>query len=481
MSIELNQEAALMLAEFRNLKEAGVLNVETASQLAVRASQLVIDHHCDKNGYLRDAVTLLCEITSSDDGNIARTGVAALFPGLIERVNDSFEAGSCSLYDQVASHVIDFYRRLPAARKLDHELKRFGLMNEVDLLKRKSRILNPHTPDRNLFNSVKKAAFLSRVTIGADVAITSVMIAKLRELLPNAEIVLFGSQKLKDLYGGDSRIRIREIAYQRGGSVLNRLLSWLDVLSVVEDEQKGLEPDEFWLIDPDSRLTQLGLLPLVMGDSRYFFFESRSFQRPGAGALGELASLWVDETFGSKGSAVPFVALLPEHRAFGRAIGQKLRSVSAARLVTVSFGTGGNPNKRVTDLFEERLVRALIEDSTLIVDKGAGNEEQEQVDKIIGILREEGKTVVEVNEMNAQQPLEEETIIADVLTWNGGIGTFAALIAASDQYIGYDSAGQHIAAALGVPLITIFVNAYSQTFADRWRPYGRGDIKVLQY
>jgi ADP-heptose:LPS heptosyltransferase len=32
--------------------------------------------------------------------------------------------------------------------------------------------------------------------------------------------------------------------------------------------------------------------------------------------------------------------------------------------------------------------------------------------------------------------------------WDGSIGAFAGLIADSDQYIGYDSAGQHIAAAM---------------------------------
>ena len=39
--------------------------------------------------------------------------------------------------------------------------------------------------------------------------------------------------------------------------------------------------------------------------------------------------------------------------------------------------------------------------------------------------------------------------------------------------------GQHIAAALRVPTLTIFVNSSSPTFAERWRPYGPGVIEVL--
>ncbi|MGH9844701.1 MAG: glycosyltransferase family 9 protein, partial [Blastocatellia bacterium] len=75
--------------------------------------------------------------------------------------------------------------------------------------------------------------------------------------------------------------------------------------------------------------------------------------------------------------------------------------------------------------------------------------------------------------------IERNSISADVITWDGGIGAFAGLIAASDQYVGYDSAGQHIAAGLRTPTLTIFVNSNSQKFAERWRPYGPGLIRVI--
>jgi ADP-heptose:LPS heptosyltransferase len=75
--------------------------------------------------------------------------------------------------------------------------------------------------------------------------------------------------------------------------------------------------------------------------------------------------------------------------------------------------------------------------------------------------------------------ISREELRADAVTWDGGIGAFAGLIAASDQYVGYDSAGQHIAAALRIPTLTIFVNSNSATFAERWRPYGPGMIEVI--
>ncbi|MBI4464005.1 MAG: hypothetical protein HY647_04810, partial [Acidobacteria bacterium] len=58
------------------------------------------------------------------------------------------------------------------------------------------------------------------------------------------------------------------------------------------------------------------------------------------------------------------------------------------------------------------------------------------------------------------------------------IGAWSALVGVSDEYVGYDSAGQHIAAALGVPTLDIFTEAASPIFRERWRPTGRGIVQV---
>jgi ADP-heptose:LPS heptosyltransferase len=467
-----------MQFDFKKLKDSGVLNAQTAFQLALRAADLVISHQREKKPYAREAVALLCEMTA--DAETARAGVAALFPSLIERLNDSFDPRACSLYDRVMAQVIDFYRHRPDGKRLDDGLRSFGLTNEDDLLQRKSEISNENRSVRpEHLKTVRRVYLLSRVTIGADVAVTSVITARLREVLPDAEFALLGSHKLRDLYGGDPQLRIREIAYDRTGGVLSRLNSWLEVVQAIDDETRELKPEEFLLIDPDSRLTQLGLLPLLRDERSYHFFESRGFHRPGAGRLGELASLWVDDLLGKHGRAFPYVALPIEHRTFGQEIAEKMRRAGASHLVTVSFGVGGNPNKRLSDSFETVLIRRLLEESTLILDKGASPEEREQIDRIVNLLREQGETIREVNEGNAAEALNQGPICADVLTWDGGIGQFAGLIAASDQYIGYDSAGQHIAAALGVPVLTIFVNSNSPAFAERWQSYGPGVIKFL--
>ena len=58
--------------------------------------------------------------------------------------------------------------------------------------------------------------------------------------------------------------------------------------------------------------------------------------------------------------------------------------------------------------------------------------------------------------------------------WNGSFAGFAAIIAASRLYVGYDSAGQHVAAATGVPLVGIFAGFPVPRMFDRWQPAANG-------
>ncbi|HKE03065.1 MAG TPA: hypothetical protein VKE91_03350, partial [Blastocatellia bacterium] len=105
-------EAASLLADFRARRKKGSLGAEQIELVARRAADLIISAHRERGGYLRDAVTLLCEITADENREVARAGVRILFPALIERLNDSFDPAACELYDRIFAQVIDFHRRL---------------------------------------------------------------------------------------------------------------------------------------------------------------------------------------------------------------------------------------------------------------------------------------------------------------------------------------------------------------------------------
>ena len=154
-------------------------------------------------------------------------------------------------------------------------------------------------------------------------------------------------------------------------------------------------------------------------------------------------------------------------------------SQSGERLVVfVSLGVGGNQRKRVSPEFERRLVAGLAKGAALIIDSGSTASEVAQVEAISGELASSGVRVMEGAELPVEAPALEET---DVLVWRGGIGSFAQLVGASDMYVGYDSAGQHIAAGLERPTLTIFVNTSTPRFADRWRATGRGPTRIVLF
>jgi ADP-heptose:LPS heptosyltransferase len=186
------------------------------------------------------------------------------------------------------------------------------------------------------------------------------------------------------------------------------------------------------LIDPDSRLTQLGLVP-VCSEERYHLFESRGYGRDSDHNLSDLAAQWSAETFGVDG-AKPYVA-----------VGRK---PSRAPYIAVSLGVGENSAKRLPDPFEEELLKLLAAHGPLCVDRGAGGEEADRVDRAI------------------------ERAGIEPMLWEGSFAGFASIIGGARLYVGYDSAGQHVAAACGIPLISVFAGFPVRRMFCRWRPAG---------
>src|SRR5205085_12130014 len=95
---------------------------------------------------------------------------------------------------------------------------------------------------------------------------------------------------------------------------------------------------------------------------------------------------------------------------------------------------------------EEQLLALLATRAPVIIDRGAGGEESARVDRAV---RQSG---------------------VDATLFEGPFAEFAKIIGASKLYVGYDSAGQHAAAAAGVPLISIFAGFAVPRMFDRWRP-----------
>ena len=187
--------------------------------------------------------------------------------------------------------------------------------------------------------------------------------------------------------------------YPRAGSIEERLSTW-PVFN---------EPDSI-VIDPDSRLSQLGLLP-VCDEENYFFFESRAFGGERDATLVELTREWIQAVLQVEASA--FIAPEPG-------------PVSAD--IAVSFGVGDNPEKRIDGRFEEEVLKALAESGKRACHRSGRR------------TRGDGPGPAFMRACGS------------VESWSGAYAPFAAAISKAKLYVGYDSAGQHVAAACGTPI-----------------------------
>jgi len=352
------------------------------------------------------------------DDLLACGGDREFFRIVVERLADLFEPRLCRVYAALFAEVV---------------ARRTGLHAD-HLVARYERIRRPRVLDRDP-DSMKNIFVLSRVTLGADVAVTSVLLDAAKQRFPNAAIWFIGPQKSWELFAADSRLRHLPIAYGRGGTIDDRLSIWPQLREAVS------VPNNI-VIDPDSRLTQLGLLP-ICPEEDYYFFESRAYGDGSGEPLPVLTQRWVARTFGVS-QALPYIST----------------GLDAAEFAsTVSFGVGENPAKRVADPFEEELLRRLPR--PILIDKGAGGEEAERVER--AALRVGAKAGGD-----------------GIVMWDGSFAGFAAHIQRSRLYVGYDSAGGHVAAACGIPMISIFAGAVSERMFQRWRPTGDGKIEIVR-
>ncbi len=328
---------------------------------------------------------------------------------IIERLGDLFEPLLCEVYAKLFAHVIS--RALPEYKAAEL-LVRYGRIRQMR---------------RFPGGEVQRVFVLSRVTLGADVAVTSVALAAAKDRFPGAEICLVGPTKNAEMFGADPGVVPITLTYGRASLLRERLLAAAE-LQVAVDELGAI------VIDPDSRLTQLGLIP-ICDDSRYFFFESRAFGGDSDANLSNLTAEWLTGIF-DVDPARPYVA--PAQR-------EKIAEI------TISWGVGDNADKRIDDPFEFEVTSALLRlGRPVLLDRGAGGEEAARIDALVERLG--APALLHVHD--------------------GSYASFASHIKQSSLYVGYDSAGQHVAAAARVPLVSVFTGHPCERMLARWRPTG---------
>ncbi len=327
---------------------------------------------------------------------------------VVERLGDLFEPRLSDVYAELFTAAIEETR--PSLLGRARQTSRQGATPEV-----------PARADM--------VYVLSRITLGADVAVTSIVMDAAKQRYPEATIQFVGPAKNYELFAADKRVKHFPAPYARSGSLAERLEAsaklWFPLVM----------PSDGIVIDPDSRLSQLGLLQICPAE-RYFWFNSRAYGAEDDSArLPDLTARWSEEVFGVA-RAKPYVATYP--------------TSGPASDITVSLGVGGNEEKRIDGSFERDLLDLLGSTSkTVLVDLGGDQIEAKRVlDAVHG------------------------TDHKNIHPVQGSFAAFAAEIARSKLYVGYDSAGGHVASACGVPVISIAKGFASPRMASRWRPKG---------
>ena len=428
-------------------------------------------HHRRYRTPPRRSVARLAQLALSDDRELAATGTRVLFERVIEPLCDGFTLLGANTYRRTFAQVICVARRLRRCEPLHRALSLDGVRSERQLLRRPE----PAPLSRLKRSRVRHVLVLSRLTLGADVAIALPVLQRMHALFPAARIAFVGTDSAGVVAHSVSNVEHVRVPYGRTAFLAERLNVWSELRRAVRDVCEHLEPADYVVVDPDSRLTQLGLL-LPADAERYFHFPSRSYAADGSDALSILVGRWLDETFGAC-RAEPGLRISREAAEWSRVL--RARCADSCPLVSVSFGVGGNQRKRGGQDFETDLLEWLVRKGfRVLLARGAGNLEVEESFRLGRRLAGRGVSVRHLPAGRSLDGLDGEA--PQVVTWEADIERFFAAIACADAYVGYDSAGQHIAAALGVPTLSLFIESAGRRHALRWSPRGLGPVQVVR-
>jgi ADP-heptose:LPS heptosyltransferase len=419
------------------------------------------------------AADRLADAADSDDEDERAEGLRALFGGFIEPLSDSFSKAGRAAYARLFSAMV--WRVANRERSLSRELRSLSF-NDYDAFYARYNLARSGTTP--LPKQARKIAVLSRVTLGADILITSLALQRLRQRYPEAELLLIGDAKLGGLFSGLPGVRVVPVSYSRRGALRDRLSSWLAVRQALTGEGADLA------LSPDSRLDQLGVLPVIEDPNRYLLWENT---QPSGQPLRSLAMCFDDWLV----RRLELPAEVPAHPrvafdAATAAVAQRLKQAFGDKpIAAVKLDHGGNPAKALPRAAELMLLNRLHERGwRILLDRGFGEQELANSDQLVNELGwsvrdiddSERKLGLSIAELKPDQLAQEKCI-----RFHGSIAGWAAAASSCQLAFSYDSVGHHLAAALGVPVLVAFTGFSHPEFPIAWQPRGPGSIMIVTF
>ncbi|MFC1524117.1 glycosyltransferase family 9 protein [Thermodesulfobacteriota bacterium] len=423
-------------------------------------------------------IDLLARMSIYGDNDPAAEASAALYQIIIEGLCNDFSSHGIACCNKVILRILSLISKTPQGQGVEQLLNRFGYTDET-LLDRYSHLQEELALPDSARKHVRKLLILSRVTIGADIVITSPMVHRLSRAFPDSELVLIGPHHLAQLFNRISNLRFHEISYHRFGDIFEKTTAWPKIHALVQQECSGCGEHEILLFDPDSRYTQLGMLPLIDLRDTYYFPSRRDLENQSNPSLSTQVNLWLDQIINDTHFCHPRVSFREEHMDQATSFMNKIPG-NTTRSITINLGVGGNENKRIPSPFEEKLLLSLLENKNtfILLDSGHSPESAIHVHGLLDMVRNHGFP----SDFVTEEELGDKTITFSngVMGFRGSIGAIGALIEKSNGFFGYDSCCQHLAAAVGTPAVIAFAGAPNERFLHRWRPLSKyGTVKVF--
>ncbi len=435
------------------------------AEVSTDLASLTTDHP------ILQAARAIADTANSDDEKICKSGLAALFGGLVEPLNDSFTPAGRAVYARVFGHVV--WHVIERTPQLMAAVVQAGIISEQHLLDRYHTL---RTAPAALPHQAKRIVVLSRVTIGADILLSSVVLQRLNQRYPGAELVLLGDGKLAGLFAGLPHVRVRPISYARRGPLRERLASWLTVRAAVEEEAPDM------VVAPDSRLDQLGLLP-VINDKPYLLWENTQIEQMPTTSLALLLDQFLATHLSLPSDPVVFPKVA--FSATAKAVQIHLRNTFGKRpLAAIKLDHGGNPAKALPRAAEVKILTTLrARGWRILLDRGFGADELANSD---ALLHDIGWTACDIDDSPKNLGLQIETLQSgqladqDVIRFHGSISGWAAALACCGHAVSYDSVGHHLAGALSIPVTVAFTGFSDPSFPTAWQPRGQAPIALFQ-
>ena len=408
----------------------------------------------------------LAEAAFAKDRALAREATRAIFARIVGPWSDSFDPKQVDSYVWFMTEAV-YAPRSPVAAVLT----RLGLPGPEALRERYRRIRGGLPARSEVIEEdwrIKRVVVLSRVALREDIAVTSVFLRAASVRFRKADVTLIAPRKNAYLLASPMRTDRSILAFGRNALFADRLKAWLRVRSRVQKIIAGLHPGEWLVIDPDSRFTQLGLLP-VTDDRFYEFFESRSVAPDDPTRLGNLAGSrwWMDFVY--RDTTTPAV----EIGTVDSGGGSLLRRHSSGMVAAVSFAVGRHQARRLGDEFEDGLLDLLRRlGIRILLEHGSSEEDVQMAERRIAAFRGSTSTVRKADDGRDK--------IADLMTFRGTPKGYGGWMCSASCFIGYDSATTHMAVALEVPTIEVFAGAPHELFGRRWTPVGEEYLNVIE-